>query len=144
MIKKIKVLDLGREKVDVYYENFEYFQPNKRECGDCSIRSICAAEGMDWFDVFDGLSKSARANQWMMGIRENITDFVATLGYEWHPITPKRGERRPTVAAFAKSHPDDVYIMLIAGHAVGGKYGKYMDIWDCGYKSLYGYWLKKK
>ena len=143
-MKKLKTLDLGKEKVDVYFDNFEYFQPNKHKCGDCSIRCICAAEGMDWYDVFDGLAASARANQWIIGLRENLTDYLSTLGYDWYPINPKRGERRPTVSGFARTHKNDTYIMLVANHVVGGKNGKYMDIWDCGSKSLYGYWLKRK
>lgn len=142
-MKKLKTLVIGKEKIDVYFDNFEYFQPNIHKCGDCSIRCVCAAEDMNWFDVFDGLAASARKGQWAMGVRENIDDYLTSLGYEWHAITPKKGERRPTVAGFARMHPNGRYVMYVAGHVVGGKNGKYMDIWDSGNKSLYGYWIKK-
>ena len=143
MIKKIKTLNLGREKVNVYFKNFEYFQPNFHKVGDCHIRCICAATGKSWLEVFDGLVESARRNQWNVGLTENITEYLSTLGFKWYAIKPKRGERRPTVSEFADNHKSDAYVMRVSGHVVGGKDGKYMDIWDCGDKSLYGYWIKE-
>jgi len=143
-MKKIKTLDLGREKIDVYYDNFEYFQPNIHRCGDCHIRCICAATGLSWLEVFDKLVESARKNQWNVGEVDNITECLSDLGFTWVPIKPKRGEIRPTVARFARTHKDASYVMRVSNHVVGGHDGKYMDIWDCGYKSLYGYWIKEK
>jgi len=142
-MKAIKTLCLGREKVKVYFKNFEYFQPNIHKCGDCHIRCICAATGKSWLEVFDGMVESARRNQWNLGLTENITDYLSSLGFEWHAVKPKRGESRPTVAEFAEQHKNDAYVMRVSNHVVGGTNGKYADIWDCGYKSLYGYWIKK-
>lgn len=142
-MKKIKTMKLGREKIDVYFPNFEYFQPNIHKCGDCHVRCVCAATGKSWLEVFDGLYESARKEQYPLGSTENLTTYLKELGYEWVPIKPKRGESRPTVAEFAKEHPNDKYVIRVSSHVVGGKNGKYMDIWDCGDKSLYGYWIKK-
>lgn len=144
-MKPIKTIKDGRKKISVYYENFQYFQPNIHVCGDCHIRCICAATGQTWLEAFDGLAASARKNQWNLGLRENITDYLSTLGFTWHAITPKRGEKRPIVADFAKSHNKGHYVLDVSNHVVGAHNGKYYDIWDCGYKSMYGYWeLKEK
>lgn len=142
-MKKIKILKLGREKVDVYFENFEYFQPNTHKCGDCHIRCICAATGLSWITVFDELCKKAREMKEPVGSTETITAVLNDYGFEWVPVKPIRGEARPIVSKFASDHKNDTYVMRISNHVVGGKNGKYMDIWDCGYKSLYGYWIKK-
>ena len=143
-MKKIRTLNLGREKVDVYFDNFEYFQPNTHKCGDCHVRCICAATGLSWLEALDGLYGKARAIQEPVGSTDSITAFLKDLGFEWKAIKPKRGESRPIVSEFAKKHKNDNYIMRVSNHVVGGKNGKYMDIWDCGNKSLYGYWVKKK
>jgi len=143
-MKKIKVLKLGREKVDVYFNNFEYFQPNTHKCGDCHIRSVCAATGMSWMEVLEGLYQKARIMYEPVGSTETITALLADKGYKWIAIKPKRGEKRPTVSEFANDHKNEAYVMRVSSHVVGGKNGKYMDIWDCGDKSLYGYWLKSK
>ena len=141
-MKVIKTIKDGRKKISVYFNNFQYFQPNIHTCGDCHIRCICAATGQTWLEAFDGLAASARKNQWNLGLRENITEYLATLGFQWHAICPKKGEKRPTVSDFAKTHTKGHYVLDISNHVVGAHHGKYYDIWDCGYKSMYGYWEK--
>ncbi len=143
-MKKIKTLVLGKEKVDVYFNNFEYFQPNTHKCGDCHIRCICAVTDLSWIDALDKLYQKARKIQEPVGSTDTITEMLNEYGYKWVPVKPKRGESRPTVSDFAKCHKNANYVMRVSNHVVGGKDGKYMDIWDCGYKSLYGYWIKEK
>lgn len=141
-MKKLRTLKLGREKIDIYHDNFEYFQPNIHKCGDCHIRAVCAATGKSWLEVFDGLYEVARANQYPLGSTESITLYLEKLGYKWTAIKPKSGETRPTVSSFCNAHKKTNYVLRVSGHVVGGKNGKYQDIWDCGDKSLYGYWEK--
>lgn len=65
---------------------------------------------------------------------------LAKLGFEYHGISNKLGSSRPTVNDFAKTHPHGSYICKVAHHVVAVVDGKYYDTWDCGYKSLYGYY----
>ena len=141
-MKPIRTLKLGREKINVYYDNFHYFQPNIHKCGDCHIRCICAATGKDWLEVFDGLYEVARKSQYPLGSTESITEYLGGLGYQWVAIKPKKGSSRPTVAEFTKSHKKGRYVLRVSNHVVGAHDGGYYDIWDCGDKSLYGYWEK--
>lgn len=139
-----KYLYLGkREKITVYYDNFQYFQPNTHKCGDCHVRAVAKATDKTWLETFDGLHATARINQDPLGSCENITEYLKPLGFTWHAIKAEKGKKKPTVAEFAKEHPDGKYVLRVSNHVVGAEGGKYYDIWDCGDKSLYGYWEKK-
>jgi len=142
-MKLIRTLKVGREKINIYHDNFQYFQPNIHKCGDCHIRAVCAATGQDWLEVFDGLYKVAREMRYPLGSTESIEEYLKNYGFTWVPIKPKRGSSRPTVSEFAKSHAKDRYVLRVSNHVVGAYGGHYHDIWDCGDKSLYGYWEKK-
>lgn len=141
-MKPLRTLKLGREKINIYFDNFEYFQPNIRKCGDCHVRAVAKATDKTWLETFDGLYEVARKSQYPLGSCESITDYLAGMGFKWVAIKPKRGSTRPTVSEFAKSHKKGSYVLRVSNHVVGAKNGKYYDIWDCGDKSLYGYWEK--
>lgn len=142
-MKLLRTLKIGREKVNIYHDNFQYFQPNIHTCGDCHIRAVCAATGEEWLEAFDGLYRVARKSQYPLGSTESITDYLGEKGFTWVAIKPKRGQSRPTVAEFAKSHTKGHYVLRVSNHVVGAHHGHYHDTWDCGHKSLYGYWEKK-
>ena len=126
----------------VYFDNFEYYQPNDHKCGDCAIRAVSKALNVSWNVSLDILSYSAFKIKEPPTSCDNITEALKMYGFKWVPIKPKRGEKRPTVSQFAKEHSDSTYICRVSGHIVCAKDGKYYDIWDSGDKSLYGYWEK--
>lgn len=126
---------------------FCYYQPNKKDLkdkyGDCTIRALSKALGVTWLEAYDRMIPLCRFYQ-----VSNIFDapsiiqrqMVEKLGFKYHGISNKRGSSRPTVDSFAKDHPEGTYILNVAHHAVAVVDGKYYDTWDCGYKSLYGYY----
>lgn len=133
----------GRKKVHVYHDNFEYYQPNKHVCGDCAIRAITKATGLTWKDAYIEACNATADDMYTFNETQGMTIYLKTKGFKWVPIKPERGESRPTVAEFARCHQDGKYILNISNHFVACQNGKYYDIWDCGDKSLYGYWFKK-
>ena len=140
----MRTIKIGREKINVYHDNFEYFQPNIHKCGDCHVRAVAKATGKTWVETFDELYNSARALQYPLGSCENLSDYLGKMGFNWTPIKPKRGDNRPTVSEFAKEHKNGKYVLRVSNHVVSSENGKYYDIWDCGDKKLYGYWEKSK
>lgn len=126
---------------------FCYYQPNKKdlkdEYGDCTIRALTKALGVTWLEAYDRMIPLCRFYQ-----VSNIFDapayierqIIEKLGFKYHGISNKKGSKRPTVDSFAKDHPDGVYILNVANHEVTCVDGKYYDTWDCGHKSLYGYY----
>lgn len=134
---------VGRKKVHSYHDNFEYYQPNTHVCGDCAIRAITKAVGLTWRDAYLEACNATVKDMYTFNETEGMKIYLATKGFKWVPIKPNKGETRPTVAEFAKEHTEGKYILNISNHFVACSGGKYYDIWDCGEKSLYGYWVKK-
>ena len=139
----IRFVKVGRKKIQVWHDNFEYYQPNDHECGDCGIRAVAKALDCSWEDSLTKLFGSAIKIKEAPGSCDNITETLKEYGFKWVPVKPERGSKRPTVSEFAKNH-DGTYILRVSGHVVCAKDGKYYDIWDSGSKSLYGYWVKEK
>lgn len=125
---------------------YYYYQPNKKQlkgCGDCTIRVLSKVLNISWLDAFDLTIPYCRDYQ-----VSNIFDaplkvereIMDKIGFEYYGISNKKGTKRPTVKEFAKSHKEGKYILNIANHEVAVVDGLYWDIWDCGEKSLYGYY----
>ena len=127
-----------------------YFQPNKKDLkdnyGGCSVRCICKALDLDWKEAYKKLIPYILEYQCpFMGMTLEIYKKVfCDMGFEYYGISNKKGSKRPTVKEFAKDHPEGTYILSLAHHLVCVKDGKYYDTWDCGWKSLYGYYERKK
>ena len=77
------------------------------------------------------------------GLSDEIAKELKAYGFKWVPVKTVRGKPRPTVSSFAKEHKGGTYILRVSNHVVCADGGKYHDIWDCGSKSLYGYWAKE-
>ena len=139
----MEIIFVGKKKVHVYHDNFQYYQPNTHVCGDCAIRAITKVTGLTWRDAYLEACNATVKDMYTFNETAGMKIYMKTKGFEWVPITPKGGEKRPTVAEFAKEHVDGKYILLVSNHFVAAVGGNYYDIWDCGDKSLYGYWFKK-
>lgn len=127
--------------------NYEYFQPNdkdlKDKVGDCQIRAFCKALNLSWLEAFDLTIPICRELQTYTIFDCDLNKTkkaMESLGFTYTGISNKKGSKRPTVKEFAQSHKTGTYILSVAHHAVCVKDGKYYDTWDCGHKSLYGYY----
>ena len=139
----IRFVKVGKKKIQVWFDNFEYYQPNDHICGDCGIRAVSKALGCSWENALTALYNNALKIKEAPGSCDNITETLKPYGFKWIPVKTVRGKPRPTVSSFAKEHKDGTYILRVSNHVVCADGGKYHDIWDCGSKSLYGYWAKE-
>ena len=129
--------------------NYEFFQPNpswdnsksrssyRRQ--DCGIRGICAATGKSWEEVYDLLAISGKEVHDAQTSDSSIERALIKLGFVKKTAKVVKGQKRPTVASFAKEHTTP-YVLRVAGHIVGIKDGKYYDCWDCGSCAVYSYY----
>ena len=125
-------------------DRWAYFNPNpvKDRVGDCAVRAICKATGLDWETVFAGLMIQACA----------LSD-MPSANYVWGAYLYKHGYRRKlieqseryiyTVNDFCTDHPTGTYILCIDGHVVTVQNGKYYDTWDSGNEIPVYYWEKE-
>lgn len=126
-----------------------YYQPNdkdlKDEFGDCTIRALSKALGVTWLEAYDLTVPLCREYQ-VSGLFDCPSyierNIISRLGFTYTGVSNKKGTKRPTVDSFAKEHPAGTYILNVANHEVACVDGKYYDTWDCGEKSLYGYYTR--
>lgn len=126
--------------------NFIYYQPNpdkKKDAGDCVVRAICKATNVSWDKVYMALCNIGYKLKVMPNSDEAWKDLLIKNGFVYHKIRAVKGSKRGTVSEFAQNHPEGTYILSIANHLVSVVDGKYYDTWDCGAKSLYGWWEKQ-
>lgn len=128
-------------------KRYIYFQPNdkdlKDKVGDCQIRAFCKVLGLSWVEAFDLTIPICRELQTCTIFDCDLSktkEAMSRLGFEYTGISNKKGSKRPTVESFAKDHPKGKYILSVANHVVACVDGQYFDTWDCGWKSLYGYY----
>lgn len=128
-----------------------YYQPNKLdvkdEYGDCTIRALSKALDLTWIEAFDLMIPYCRKYQIpniFFTSKKIEMEVMKDLGFEYFGISNKKGIKRPTVKEFASTHKKGTYILNVANHEVACVNGKYYDTWDSGFKSLYGYYERKK
>lgn len=127
-------------------KRYVYYQPNKKDLkdkfGDCQIRALSKALDCSWLEAFDRAIAVCR-EEWVSLVFDAPVDvrsrMLDKLGFDYHGVSNKAGKTRPTVDSFAKDHPVGTFICNVAHHEVAVVDGKYYDTWDCGYKSVYGY-----
>lgn len=129
---------------------YKYYQPNSKDMkdryGDCTIRALSKALGLSWLEAFDltvPLCREFQVPNIFFAPAEIERQMVTQLGFEYHGISNKKGTKRPTVMSFAKSHPEGTFLLNVANHVVACVDGIYYDTWDCGDKSLYGYYERR-
>lgn len=123
-----------------------YFNPNplKKEIGDCVVRALCKAEGLEWDIVFEELFEYGKEFKEMPNADVCWKQFLLNRGYIQHKVSNKKGSKRPTVEGFSKANTESTYVMRVANHVVTIQDGYYYDLWDSGQRSVYGYWEKPK
>lgn len=122
----------------------KYYNPNphKLETGDCVIRALCKATEKDWDTIYKDLFEIGYKLKVMPNADESWKTYLKELGFIEHKISNKKGTKRPTVDSFSRSNNKGVFVLRVANHIVTCDEGYHYDLWDCGDKSLYGYWEK--
>lgn len=112
---------------------WQFFNPNPlgKFVGDCTIRAICAATGLSWYEVHRQQCDLSRIMANMPSSNEVWWELLRLHGYKW----VKMFDQCPdcyTVADFAYDHPDGYYILGPKEHAIAVIDGNWYDTWDSG------------
>ena len=121
----------------------ENVNPKRKKASDCVIRAIVTATNKSWYDVYSELCELGATMYDMPNSDVVWKKYFDNNGFIKYSIKVTKGSKRPTVESFTKEHKSGTYILSVAGHLTVCKDGKYIDSWDCGSKSLYGYWEVK-
>lgn len=106
---------------------FKYLNlnPYKKRTGDCVIRAVACAFGLEWEQASDVLYETARD----LGCEMSCIGCYSSL-FRDAGLTEVDAEGM-TVEDVVDSHPTDTLIIRIQGHLTCAIKGCVMDIWDC-------------
>lgn len=120
---------------------FVEYNPNPvgRRVGDCAVRAVSAALGMDWEDAYLTLA----VNGFLMGDMPSADSvWSATLrqnGFKKHD-SPADCLDCYTLSEFAEDHPVGVYVAKTDSHVAAIIDGSIYDSFDSGDEVLQYYW----
>ena len=116
--------------------------PVGRRVGDCAIRAVSVAIGVDWETAFALIA----ANGFQMG------DMPSSDGV-WGSVLRQHGFYRAaipndcpndyTAEDFANDHPSGTFTLGFGGHVATIKDGILYDSWDSSQELPQFYWYKK-
>ncbi len=115
--------------------------PTGRNVGDCAVRAVSVALGVDWEEAYAMLA----TNGFSMGDILNSNSVTgATLrqhGFKRANI-PNECPDCFSVADFAKSNQKGVFMLGTGTHVVTVRDGNYIDSWDSGDEVPVYVWYK--
>ena len=124
---------------------WKQYNPNpvSRNVGDCSVRAVSAALGIDWEDAFALIA----ANAFAMG-------DMPSSNAVWGSVLRQHGFRRSvipnscpdcyTAEEFAADHPEGTFVLGFGNHVATVKDGQILDSWDSSREIPQYFWWKAK
>jgi len=117
--------------------------PVSRNVGDCAVRAVSAALGIDWEDAFALIA----ANAFAMG-------DMPSSNAVWGSVLRQHGFRRSvipnscpdcyTAEEFAADHPEGTFVLGFGNHVATVKDGQILDSWDSSREIPQYFWWKAK
>lgn len=117
------------------------FNPNPtgRNVGDCAVRAVAAALGLDWETAY---ARIAEAGFLMGDMPSSNSVWGAVLrqeGYTRHTL-PTTCPDCYSLEDFAKDHPDGTFVVGTGSHVATVKNGEILDAWDSSNETPVYFW----
>ena len=117
--------------------------PVSRNVGDCAVRALTVALGVDWETAFALLAENAFQMADMMSSNAVIGSVLRQHGFR-RSVIPNSCPDCYTVEEFAEENPTGTYVLGTGNHVVAIKDGWIMDSWDSSKEIPIYYWWRKK
>ena len=117
--------------------------PAGRNVGDCSVRAVSVALGVDWETAYAMLAKAGYQMADMPTSNGVIGAVLRQNGFYRHAI-PNTCPDCFTIGDFADDHPEGVYVVGTGNHVVCIRDGIVMDSWDSTREVPVYYWSRKE
>lgn len=124
---------------------WRYFNENPagRNVGDCAVRAVAVALGVDWETAFAKIANNA----FQMGDMPSSNSV-------WGAVLRQNGFKRSVVPnncpdcydaeQFAEEHPEGTYVLGFGNHVATVKDGYLYDSWDSSKEIPQYFWWKNK
>lgn len=116
--------------------------PTGRRVGDCSVRAIAAALGVDWERAYSLLAAAGYA-MGDMPSSDSVWGAVLRQNGFYRESIPNTCPDCYSAEDFCLDHPDGVYVLGFGGHVATVRSGRLLDSWDSSQLSPQFYWYKK-
>ena len=116
--------------------------PAGRAVGDCSIRAVAAALGVDWETAY-ALIAEAGYQMGDMPSSNSVWGAVLRRNGFYRQAIPKTCPDCYTMERFAEEHPDGIYVVGTGNHVATIRDGWIMDAWDSSMETPVYYWQKE-
>ncbi len=115
--------------------------PTGRNVGDCAVRAVSVALGVDWEEAYD-LIAEAGYNMGDMPSSDSVWGAVLRQHGFYRKAVPNTCPDCYTAEDFANDHPRGVYVLGFGGHVATVVDGDIYDSWDSSSKVPVYFWYK--
>lgn len=115
--------------------------PAGRRVGDCAVRAVACALGVDWEDAYEMLT---RAGFWMCDMPSSDSVIGAVLrgaGFNRYAVDNTCPDCY-TAGEFCKDNPKGIFVLGFGGHVATVVDGDLYDSWDSSREIPIYYWAK--
>lgn len=118
--------------------------PKRKKTGDCSTRALCQATNTPWVKVIEMQCEESKRSCYDPTSPQVAEALLERLGFVKmkKPFKPN-GKTYCVQEMDELVGPSDIALVQVANHWVCVKGKRYIDIWDCGRKSVYRYFVKR-
>ena len=117
--------------------------PVQRSVGDCAVRAVAAALGVDWETAYAMIAE----NGFLMGDMPSSNSVWGAVlrqnGFSRMAI-PNTCPECYTMEQFAEDHPEGIYVVGTGNHVATIMDGWIMDAWDSSMEVPVYYWQKEE
>lgn len=103
--------------------------PAGRRVGDCAVRAVSAALGIDWEAAYD-LIADAGYQMGDMPSSDSVWGAVLRQHGFYRAAIPNSCPDCYSAEDFARDHPRGVYVLGFGGHVATVRDGRLYDAWD--------------
>lgn len=124
--------------------SYVFYNPNPdgKMVGDCVIRALTLAMGLDWEEVYVDLSMQGFAMHDMPNSNSVWGEYLKLNGFTRHVI-PDTCPDCYSIQQFCIDHPEGVFVAATGSHVVAIVDGNYYDTGDSGREVPVYYWQKE-
>ena len=116
--------------------------PTGRFVGDCAVRAVSAALGIDWEQAYE-LITDAGYKMGDMPSSDSVWGAVLRQNGFYRTSIPNSCPDCYTVEDFAADHPRGVFVLGFGGHVATVRDGILLDSWDSSQEVPVYYWYRK-
>ncbi len=116
--------------------------PTGRSVGDCAVRAVSVALGVDWEEAYDLIS-DAGYNMGDMPSSDSVWGAVLRQHGFYRKAIPNTCPDCYTAEDFAQNHPRGVYVLGFGGHVATIVDGIIYDAWNSSNEIPVYVWYRK-